>query len=199
VLDHLPHAAEGDRPRAVGSRTERRPLVVEDRIELKDREELPELWSGTLQPPELKPELLCQRDRPCGLSCVRSAQRAVTATTPRADIMQSPACPPSPHTSRRDLPWRDSAPSAIATLPSVASAEALTTPSVMSRVTGVWSGIEMSTIVLSSSRWRFDVHRSRARGASLRTHARRALVRGTEAIIGEAAHGAEARPWIRVP
>jgi hypothetical protein len=74
LLDHASRAAEGNRPGAVGQRTERRerPLALGGAIEPDHREELPDFRSGALQPPELGSELHRQRKGACVLSRVRS-------------------------------------------------------------------------------------------------------------------------------
>ena len=71
------HAAEGDRRRAVGQRTERRSALAAAPIELDHREELRDLRPGALQPPELRPELLGQRQGARVLAATRSPSLAV--------------------------------------------------------------------------------------------------------------------------
>ena len=76
LLDDTTHAAERDRARAVGKRPQR-PLPFAGPVELDHREELSELRSGALQPPELAAELLGQRERACVLARVARRRRAV--------------------------------------------------------------------------------------------------------------------------
>ena len=88
--------------RAVGQRTERgeRVLARGGPVELGHREELPDLRSGALQPPELSSELLGQRNGACLPPPARSLAAARLAMRCPQPLDRRPAADPAGRRSR---------------------------------------------------------------------------------------------------